>query len=99
MKRVVSLHTELNVEERNLLSVAYKNVIGSRRASWRIVSSLEQKEEREGGTGERAKLIKRYRREIEDELREICDDILQLLHEHLIPTAVCEESQVFYYKM
>ncbi|CAL5433800.1 unnamed protein product [Camellia sinensis] len=35
---------ELTVEERNLLSVAYKNVIGARRASWRIISSIEQKQ-------------------------------------------------------
>ena len=35
----------LSTEERNLLSVAYKNVIGSRRAAWRIISSIEQKEE------------------------------------------------------
>merc|ERR1712137_1290076 len=45
MKRVAALKVELTVEERNLLSVAYKNVTGSRRASWRIVSSIEQKEE------------------------------------------------------
>jgi len=44
MKRVASSDQELTVEERNLLSVAYKNVIGARRASWRIVSSIEQKE-------------------------------------------------------
>ncbi len=99
MKRVAKLHTELSVEERNLLSVAYKNVIGSRRASWRIVSSLVQKEEREGGMGGRGELIKRYRGDIEKELRDICSDILQLLSEHLLPTAVAEESRVFYYKM
>ena len=45
MKAVASSGQELSVEERNLLSVAYKNVIGARRASWRIVSSIEQKEE------------------------------------------------------
>jgi 14-3-3 protein epsilon len=39
---------ELTVEERNLLPVAYKNVIGARRASWRIISSIEQKEEGRG---------------------------------------------------
>jgi hypothetical protein len=43
MKKVASLNVELTVEERNLLSVAYKNVIGARRAAWRIISSIEQK--------------------------------------------------------
>ena len=40
-----TLVSELTVEERNLLLVAYKNVIGSHRAAWRIVSSIKQKEE------------------------------------------------------
>ena len=47
MKQVVKLSRQtmrdLTVEERNLLSVAYKNVVGARRASWRILSSIEQK--------------------------------------------------------
>ena len=49
MKDVASMDMELTVEERNLLSVAYKNVIGTRRAAWRIVSSIEQKEESKSG--------------------------------------------------
>ncbi|EQB53167.1 hypothetical protein CGLO_07141 [Colletotrichum gloeosporioides Cg-14] len=39
MKEVAKLGGELSVDERNLLSVAYKNVVGTRRASWRIISS------------------------------------------------------------
>ena len=51
---------QLTVEERNLLSVAYKNVIGSRRASWRIVSSIEHKEESKGNA-EHVARIRKYR--------------------------------------
>ena len=43
MKEVARQPQDLTVEERNLLSVAYKNVIGSRGASWRVVTSIEQK--------------------------------------------------------
>ena len=48
MKEVAKLGGELSIDERNLLSVAYKNVVGTRRASWRIISSIEQKEESKG---------------------------------------------------
>lgn len=98
MKAVASSGQELSIEERNLLSVAYKNVIGARRASWRIVSSIEQKEEQKGNESQ-VKLIRDYRSKIEQELTNICDDILNVLNEHLIPTAQSGESKVFYYKM
>ncbi|KAF2581543.1 hypothetical protein F2Q68_00002557 [Brassica cretica] len=89
---------ELTVEERNLLSVAYKNVIGARRASWRIISSIEQKEESRGNDDHVA-LIKDYRGKIETELGKICDGILNLLDSHLVPAASLAESKVFYLKM
>ncbi|KAI9357482.1 14-3-3 protein [Pilaira anomala] len=98
MKEVVQLNVGLSVEERNLLSVAYKNVIGARRASWRIVSSIEQKEDSKGHDAQVAK-IKGYRNKIENELYEVCNDILKLLKEHLIPSAQDGEAKVFYYKM
>jgi len=98
MKAVAALQVELTVEERNLLSVAYKNVVGSRRASWRIVTSIEQKEESKGNESH-VKLIKTYRQKIEVELADICLDVLSVLEKHLIPAANSQESKVFYFKM
>ncbi|KAJ8296359.1 14-3-3 family protein artA [Rhodotorula toruloides] len=98
MKSIASLNSELSIEERNLLSVAYKNVIGARRASWRIVSSIEGKEEAKGNTTQ-VQAIKAYREKIEKELADICEDILSVLEKHLIPSAESGESKVFYHKM
>ncbi|TYJ28985.1 hypothetical protein E1A91_A06G038500v1 [Gossypium mustelinum] len=88
----------LTIEERNLLSVAYKNVIGARRASWRIISSIEQKEESRGNEDHVA-VIRDYRAKIESELSSICGGILKLLDTTLIPSASGGDSKVFYLKM
>jgi len=63
MKQVAKMDTELTVEERNLLSVAYKNVIGARRASWRILSSIEQKEEDKRDKN-KLEEIRKYRKQV-----------------------------------
>jgi len=97
MKKVAHMDVELTVEERNLLSVAYKNVIGARRASWRIITSIEQKEENKGNTNHVAR-VKEYRAKVEQELTAICNDILETLEKHLIPSSE-GESKVFYLKM
>jgi len=89
----------LTVEERNLLSVAYKNVIGARRASWRVVNSIIEKND------VTAPYLSQYQTRIENELTEICNDILSLLDRTLIPKSQAAgddgaaEAKVFYYKM
>merc|ERR1712196_42576 len=98
MKQVGSAPGELSVEERNLLSVAYKNAVGSRRASWRIISRVEQKEGSKGNETNVAH-CKEYRTKVETELQGICDTILGLLDGALIPGAKDAESKVFYHKM
>lgn len=96
MKAVTETGAELSNEERNLLSVAYKNVVGARRSSWRVISSIEQKTE---GSERKQQMAKEYREKIEKELREICSDVLSLLDKYLIPKASNAESKVFYLKM
>ncbi|KAI4565928.1 hypothetical protein MJG53_009607 [Ovis ammon polii x Ovis aries] len=96
MKSVTEQGAELSNEERNLLSVAYKNVVGARRSSWRVVSSIEQKTE---GAEKKQQMAREYREKIETELRDICNDVLSLLEKFLIPNASQAESKVFYLKM
>ncbi|RXN28822.1 14-3-3 beta alpha-A [Labeo rohita] len=96
MKSVTEGGVELSNEERNLLSVAYKNVVGARRSSWRVISSIEQKTE---GNEKKQQMAREYREKIETELRDICNDVLGLLEKYLIANASQAESKVFYLKM
>jgi len=96
MKQVTETGVELSNEERNLLSVAYKNVVGARRSSWRVISSIEQKTD---GSARKQAMAKEYREKVETELRDICQDVLGLLDKFLIPKASSPESKVFYLKM
>ena len=85
MKAVASTDAEMTVEERNLLSVAYKNVIGARRASWRIISSIEHKEEQRAAE-DKVVMVKAYREQVEKELKEICQDVLEVIDKNLLPS-------------
>ena len=75
MKSVVEKHPtrELTNEERNLLSVAYKNVVGARRSSWRVISSIEQKTE---NNERKSSMAKDYKEKVEKELTDICTTVL-----------------------
>jgi len=84
---------DLDVEERNLLSVAYKNVVGSKRASWRTLSG--------GFEDADQTLVDSYKQMVEQELEEICKEVLSLLTDHLLVTVKDQkdETEVFYLKM
>jgi 14-3-3 protein epsilon len=94
MRNVADMGSELTLEERNLLSVAYKNAVGARRSAWRALTTLELKV-----SGKHIETIKEYRSKIEIEFEELCKQILTILSEQLLPTAVEAESKVFYLKL
>jgi 14-3-3 protein beta/theta/zeta len=96
MKTVTETGVELTNEERNLLSVAYKNVVGARRSSWRVISSIEQKTEQDD---KKHAMCVEYREKVEKELRDICEVVLALLDNFLIAKSTNHESTVFYQKM
>lgn len=75
MKTLTEKYPKFGNEERNLLSVAYKNVVGAKRSAWRILSSIEQKNEKDEKDDNR-KFAKDYREEIAEELNKVCKEVL-----------------------
>jgi len=97
MRNAALFEQELDAEERNLLAVAFKQAVGQRRSSWRIVCAAEKDELAKGNhmtTGS----ARNYRKKIESELTNLCQTILALLTENLIPKATTAEAKVSFYK-
>ena len=97
IKTISTAGEELGSEERNLLSIAYKNHIGTRRTAWRALASIEQKEESKASKN--LETVRKYKAKVENEVNAICKEIMELLDKHLIPNAKSPDCQVFYLKM
>ena len=89
---------ELTIDERNILSVAFKNVVGTRRAAWRVISLIERKENKKGAV-QNAEKAKNYKIKIEKELTGVCKQIIDLVGNILIPKCKTDEGKVFLKKM
>ena len=98
MQRVREQSSELLIEEWNLLSLAYKNAVASRRAAWRVITSTEQKEKFKGKE-ELVLHAREYVAKVEGELQKIRDGILALMDKNLIPSPNTDELKMFHYKI
>ncbi|KAA3680514.1 14-3-3 protein beta/theta/zeta [Paragonimus westermani] len=94
MKLVTEQKKPLGNEERNLFSVAYKNVVGARRSAWRVTSSIKSKD-----AADEKSPINELHRTIESELEAVCNEVLDILQKHLIPSESTDDGLVFYHKM
>ena len=86
---------DLNLEERNILSSAYKNLVSSRRSALRSIIAVETKEK----NSKLISLITELKQTLEKELKDLCNNILKILNEYLIRKAKDIESKIFYLKM
>jgi len=91
-------NTPLEVEERNMLSVAYKNVVGQRRASWRTLKNEDNDPQQT--SAESTELKGKYKEIVEQELEQKCREVLTLLETNLVkdkedPSLQIDESKQF----
>lgn len=99
-KKAKESSLKFGIEERNLLSVAYKNQVGSRRSSWRTLAKiLQESQTAEPRNEENLRATEEYIRAVEEELNEICDDALSLLDVYLLDPKDAPDARVFYLKM
>ena len=96
MKNLARMDVDMSAEERHLFSVGFKNTIGAKRASWRIICSHEKKVTSDRQTGV---MIDAYKKKVEEELRKVCNDVLSVIAIHCLPLASTGENIVFFYKM
>ena len=84
------------MDERNLLSVAYKNITVTLRTSWRNIDTLETQTRH---SLKERRLMQRQKERIEQDIVDVCKDVVELLERFLIPAANPGEEKVFYCKM
>lgn len=97
INKFVEMDPNLSHEERNILSAGYKNIISGKRASWRLINSLERKEERKNTT--QLEYLKEFKTKIENELTDICSEIQNVVNKYLLPNAKDSETKVFFLKL
>ena len=89
---------DLNSDERNLLSIAYKNSISGLRSALRTIMAYENKEKKKENSTF-LPYIQEYRKKVEDELTKTCKNVLKVIDEDLLKKAEDDEAKVFYVKM
>ncbi len=97
INKFVQMDANLSHDERNILSAGYKNVISPKRASWRLLHSLEKKEEKKNSAN--LAYLQEIKKRVEDEMRKICDDVQDTLDKYLIPSSKDPETKVFFLKL
>lgn len=96
MKALAETKGKLGQEERNLLSVGYKNFIGARRASYRVAWSIRNTKELDE---HEKKIAEEFIGTIKKEMDDLIGEVTEVLTNLLKPTDLSVEEKVFYLKM
>ena len=97
INKFVELDPKLTKDERNILSAGYKNIISDKRASWRLLNSMEKKEEKKNSS--QSANIHDIKNNIERELNQICNEIQNIIDKYLVPNSVEPEMKLFFLKL
>ena len=86
---------DLSEDERNLLSVGFKNYIGAQRSAYRTVGAIQENKKYESYSEDCAA----YKAEIAKELDNRCSEIIGMVKDTCLGKTSTDEAKVFYLKM
>lgn len=86
---------DFSVEERNLLSVGFKNLIGGKRTAIRTISAIEQNPK----YSKFGSALGNYKKKIEGELQKDCQNIINMIKNDAMKTLSDAEGKAFFLKM
>ena len=97
VKEFIKLNPKIEKEECDIISTGFKNMISDKRASWFTLNSMEHKEKKKKRNT--VKEIKEIKNHIENEIRETCKELQDLIDKELLPKNEEDEILVFLYKL
>jgi hypothetical protein len=96
LKEVITAKdSDFTTEERNLLSVGFKNLIGGKRTALRTIAAIEQNPK----YAKFAEGLGSYKKRIEGELFDQCIEIVNVVKDKCMKVASTNESKAFFLKM
>jgi 14-3-3 protein epsilon len=99
MKEVINASPVLNADQRNLLSISYKNIISVRRAGIRHLGTVLDRDDAKSSP-HRLNQVRAFRSQVIAELDTFCNELIAIIDTRLLPAAAADpEAHVFYHKL
>ena len=86
---------DVTADERNLLSVAFKNLISGKRAACRTIAAIEQNPK----YSKFGDALAQYKGTIETQLYEDCNNVIKMINEKVLAKDCQAEAKAFFVKM
>lgn len=85
----------ITLEERNLLSTAFKNLIASKRNGWHTISVVQESPK----YSKYVESLDAYKKKVEEALFKDCEYIIDIINTKLLPKDFQPDTKVFFIKM
>jgi hypothetical protein len=96
IKELITDPQELSSDERNLFLIAFKHILSPKQNAWRTFVGLDNPEE---ANEEELELIREQKKAVESEIEALCNDVLTMVDDVMLPASLSAEGKVFFNKM